>query len=181
MLGSLLSIHGTGKQVIVHVAEVVDDGEIVVDHRSRNNTAPLDRAELSTYQHESRQTPSVESRLCATHPCVSPVRIPRPRPVLVHHDRVDVLGGAKVLAGPVHAAELVLGRVADVDVRALPGADELFGCDGLELVEGGEHVVTGDVLALDELDVLLFRGAEEYNCQLIQLREERSRGGFTKT
>lgn len=91
---------------------------------------------------------------------MSPRLIPHPRPVvLVHHDRVDVLGGTEILAGPLHAAQLVLGRVVGVDVRALPRADEFLGGHGLELVEGGDHVVAGDVLALDELDVLLFRGA----------------------
>lgn len=52
---------------------------------------------------------------------MAPRLIPDARPVLlVHHDRIDVLGRPKILTGPLHAAELGLGRVAGVDVGAFP-------------------------------------------------------------
>lgn len=53
----------------------------------------------------------------------------------VDNHRVDVLGGAKVLAGPPDLAKLLVGRVARVEAAARPGAGELVRRDGVRGVE----------------------------------------------
>lgn len=88
---------------------------------------------------------------------MSPAFVPHARSVfLVHHDRIDILGGPEVLARPLHVGEFGLSGMVGVHVRAFPRSDKFFRCDGLELVEDGEDVLRLEVLALDELNVLLF-------------------------
>ena len=90
---------------------------------------------------------------------MTPVLIPRACPViLVNHNGIDVLTGTEVLSSPAHLSKLRLGRMVAVNVGTLPATDELLGRNGLQLVEDGEVLLLGDVLASDELEVLGFGG-----------------------
>lgn len=75
----------------------------------------------------------------STHAGMAPRIVPNAFPRIIgDHDWVNVFGRSEILAGPVHVAELLLGRVIGVDICALPASHEFSGRNGLKLVKNRE-------------------------------------------
>lgn len=92
-----------------------------------------------------------------THAGMAPRFVPNAfSRIIGDHDWVNIFGRSEILAGPIHVAELLLGRVVGVDICALPASHEFFGRNGFKLVKNGEVLFFCDVLASDELHVLFF-------------------------
>ena len=45
-MGRSLRIHGASNHILLNIAEVINDGHIVINHSSRNFTLPLNLAKL---------------------------------------------------------------------------------------------------------------------------------------
>lgn len=112
----MLAVHGPHDCVLVNEAESIDDWVIVIYH-SRRDHAP---------------------ELKFTNLCVAVAAEPDARSVLaVRYDRVHVVDGSEILAGPFQRRQLLVSRVSCVETPTYPLPYQKVGRDRSQLVKDG--------------------------------------------
>jgi hypothetical protein len=126
-----LAIHDAHHEVVVELAEVIEDRVLVVDHRGGGRPAVAHHPQRRLAHDRARHAPAL---------------------LVAHDDRIDVVLGVERLAGPLHRHERCLSGMPGTQRAALPLAEHERDVDRLELVvELEERLGRGAAVGVDEL------------------------------